>query len=360
MKELTLSLNNLKVIHLCFMQIMKKVSVFCFVAILLLSVSGCKDSLNVLAPYKEIPVVYGLIDQNDSVQYIRVNRAYQGSGNVYTMAAQYDSINYPVGTLAVKIVHFVNGSPSDTIVLDTTTSIPVDPGTFSYPKQVLYYTTKKLNANDQYSVAINNKKANNVITSAPTSLLPDVNVTVHGFTDFLITSPIDFTSAVQFPTTIQWITNSSALIYQLDMVFYYNEIDSIKKDTTLKSVTWGFADQTSPTLGSGYTMSIQYSGYGFQQLLKTSIAPPPTDVKRVPLYVEVMFSSGTMDMNTYINLTQPSLDINQEKPSFTNLKNAVGIFTARHTQMVKRPLTATTIDTLVDGSFVHGLNFKVK
>src|SRR5579872_6243382 len=116
---------------------MKKIISFCIIAILLLA---CNNKLNILLPYKDITVVYGLLDQSDSVHYIRINKAFEGNGNAQVMAQQYDSINYPPGTLSVSLQDYNNGTLVRTIKLDTTYSIPVSPGVFSYPKQVEYYT----------------------------------------------------------------------------------------------------------------------------------------------------------------------------------------------------------------------------
>ena len=43
--------------------------------------NSCKNDLDALAPYKESIAVYGLIDPADSVNYIRVNRVFLGSGS---------------------------------------------------------------------------------------------------------------------------------------------------------------------------------------------------------------------------------------------------------------------------------------
>src|SRR5690242_20706024 len=96
----------------------KSISAFLF-ALAALAYTGCKNDLNVLAPYKDIPVVYGLLDQKDSVHYIRVNKAFEGSGDAYTMAKQYDSINYAYGTITVQLQDVNTGT---TTKLDSTTT----------------------------------------------------------------------------------------------------------------------------------------------------------------------------------------------------------------------------------------------
>src|SRR5581483_6552542 len=142
---------------------------------------ACKNDVKILAPYKDIPVIYGLLDQSDTTHYIRVNKAFEGLGNSYAMAQQYDSINYPVGTITVQLQ---NLNTSSTITLDTTTAIALDPGIFSYPKQVVYYTKAAIDPTAQYKLIVTNEKTGKVCTGTAT-LLPDVS----------FSSPIGFMSS---------------------------------------------------------------------------------------------------------------------------------------------------------------------
>src|ERR1700722_992454 len=101
---------------------MKNFISYCFIILLFIA---CNNKLNIDAPYKDITVVYGLLDQNDSAHYIRINKAFLGIGNALTMAQQYDSINYPTGTLTVILKDFDVNGDSTTIPLNPTMSIPV-------------------------------------------------------------------------------------------------------------------------------------------------------------------------------------------------------------------------------------------
>ena len=40
---------------------------------------------------------------------------------------------------------------------------------------------------------------------------------------------------------------------------------------------------------------------------------------------------GTTDLETYINVNQPITGIVQERPSFTNINNGLGLFSSRYT-----------------------------
>ena len=65
-------------------------------AALILSASlyACKTDFDVIAPYREVMVIDGLLDATDSVQTVSVTKAFLGEGNALVMAQQSDSLNY--------------------------------------------------------------------------------------------------------------------------------------------------------------------------------------------------------------------------------------------------------------------------
>ena len=69
--------------------------------------SSCETDFDVNAQWHEIMVVYGLLDQSQSRQYIRVNKAYLGEGDAFQMGSISDSINFPDSILEVKIYNFL-------------------------------------------------------------------------------------------------------------------------------------------------------------------------------------------------------------------------------------------------------------
>jgi hypothetical protein len=313
----------------------------------LLGLQSCKNNLNTLAPYKDIPVVYGLLDQNDTIHYIRINKAFQTSGNAFTAAQVYDSTNYPVGTISVQLQDYnSNGTLVKTLTLDTTTAIPMPAGTFSSPYQVLYYTKAALNANDQYNLVVTNEKTNKTLTGS-TYLISDVSLNGLGFGyNFVLTW------AANSLATISWSQTTNAAIYQMTFRFNYREV--IGSDTTKKYIDWVFPAESN-TDSANY--SLGYSGLGFLQFVKGSI-PVIAGAVRFADTVDIMFTSGTQDFLTYMNLSLPSLTVNQDRPYYTDVKGGVGIFTARHTQVYKKVLSYASQDTLATNPLTSPLGFQ--
>jgi len=73
---------------------MKYLSIILFSIILFGGVQSCSTDVDINAPWKDITVVYGLLNQNDNIHYIKVNKAFLGDASAYEMAAISDSVNY--------------------------------------------------------------------------------------------------------------------------------------------------------------------------------------------------------------------------------------------------------------------------
>jgi hypothetical protein len=341
---------------------MKNKSIVFLVSLMVL-LGSCKNTLNPLAPYKSEMVVYGLLDQNDpgNVHYIRVNRSFEGNGNAYTMASNYDSVNYPVGSISVVLQQQdpSSGLVVNTYTFDTTSAIPLSPGIFSYPHQVLYQQNITLSAENpngipyNYNLTITNNATKQVVTGS-TTLLPDL--TFSGSAASFATDqnfPLSFNATS--PTTVQWNTAAGVRIYQMSIIFAYMETSNT--GSVRDSITWVFPTQTAPNLTGGIPLYYSYTSTTFYQFVKANIPVKP-DVTRTVVYARFIFTSGSDDLNTYIQLSQPSLGIDQDIPNFTDLKNAVGLFTSRHSQSFTKQFVGSALDSLITDEITSDLNFQ--
>ena len=149
--------------------------------LILLSISltgilfSCKNSLDVNDQWKEIPVIFGLLNQSDSIQYIKINKAFLGNQSALVMAGNYDTVNY-AHQLDVKINEISNNAVINTFTLPQDTSIAKPSGLFSYPKQVFYkLANHPLDPNNQYELVVTNTETGHV-ARAKTQLVQDFTV----------------------------------------------------------------------------------------------------------------------------------------------------------------------------------------
>ena len=116
----------------------------------LIGFNACSTKVELYADYKDIPIIYGLLNSSQDTNFVRINRAFSGNNdnpiNANQVALIADSCNYP-GKLKAYIVEYkesYGGSytpTGDTLMLDTITIHDKQEGAFYAPDQKVYFTT---------------------------------------------------------------------------------------------------------------------------------------------------------------------------------------------------------------------------
>lgn len=135
---------------------------YVFLTLLLFLSVSCEKDLE-MAEWKEIPVVYSLINIRDSAQYIRINRAYltDDDPNPYTQVN--DSVNYPFNTFDVFLEEYRNGNIQGEPVQYYPVHREKEPGLFSNASNCVYKTTTPINKDGEYLLRIINRSTGNEI-----------------------------------------------------------------------------------------------------------------------------------------------------------------------------------------------------
>ena len=114
---------------------------------------SCKKSLDVNADWKDVTVVYGILNQSDTIHYIKITKAFLGPGDALEYAKNPDSSNYP-DILKVSLNEYTNGNPGRKIMLRDTLITNKDSGIFYFPVQKLFYSKEKLSELKDYKLTI--------------------------------------------------------------------------------------------------------------------------------------------------------------------------------------------------------------
>lgn len=316
-----------------------------FLFLLLLSISSvafqsCKTDFDVTAPYKDITVVYGLLSQNDSIHYIKINKAFIGEGNALQYALNEDSSSYG-NNLEVLLREYRNETGLRTFSFDTTSIYNKEPGTFYAPKQVVYKSAFIIPETDnlQYRLEIRNKITGKVI-SAKTSLISGFN----------IESPRPGQRNINFAAEgsvqrIKWTSAKNGKRYNVAIRFWFKEVIAATKDTIPRYIDWTFSSVKSNSIQGGEPLEIQYAPTTFFNMCKNLIpykANSPINESEVSArlanFVEVVFAVAADDLNTYMEVNEPSSGIVQDKPDYTNIENGIGLFSSRFIQTTSNPL----------------------
>ena len=334
---------------------------------------GCKTDFEVNAPWKETTVVYGLLDVNQPVQMIKINKAFLGEGDANQFAQIPDSSNYNPSDLNVNLLQQKNGITEKTIVLHDSIIVGKKGGQFSTQKNIIYVTYEKIDSSRTYKLEVKNLKTGNVCT-ASTPVIETVKYSKIGSKQQQIvfsTSPsTPFTNGVYSDPILTWVTKPNARTYQTNVRLYYTETDVTNGNTEAKYLDWLQSPVLSNGISGGEVLQQKLSGQGFYQYLQSQLSVNGNLERRVTS-MEFTMSVGSDELYNYINVNTPSGDLNQDKPIYTNISNGLGIFSSRTNYKAIRYLcnvslsppiecnsTNSTMAELVGGKYTSVLKFK--
>jgi len=296
-------------------------------------ITGCETDIDVTSDWKDITVVYGLISQNDTVHYIKVNKAFLGDGNAFTYAQIADSSSYG-DNIEVTIIEKAKNGNTRTFKCDTTSIFNKEAGIFYYPTQIVYKAAFKVpadvNAQDyNYSLEIRHKITGKVIT-AQTPLVKN----------FTIETPRPGQAYINFTTEsnqkIKWNSAKDGRRYNVTMRFWFDEV-KMNSDTILRYIDWNFGSVKSSSTNGSEPLEIIYAPEGFFtnsiNLIPYKNSDEENNVNsRLVNKAEFIFAVAGDELNTYMEVNEPSSGIVQEKPEYTNVENGIGLFSCRFTK----------------------------
>lgn len=300
--------------------------------------ASCEEDFNVTAPYQDITVVYGLLDQNEDTTYLRINKAFLGEENALIMAQVADSSIYKNNLTAI-IEEYSSGILVNTFNLDTITVGSKVEGLFYNPYQLVYFAPMDLVDEHEYRLKIN-VKGKEVTASTPL-----VN-------HFPITRPTAGASSINFlpgiSSSVEWESALYGKRYDVYMRFRFKEVRMGSTDTILRSEDWNLGTRKTASVNSGVDMLVAYEADAFYQFLMDRVpyedpAEEATIQSRFSIGVDVIIEVAAEDFNTYMEVNEPSNSIVQDRPDFTNITNGTGLFSSRYRNTRFKKLHATTV-----------------
>ena len=303
--------------------------------------SACSTDVELYADYKDIPVIYGLIDATKDTNYVRINRAFSSSNdnpiNAHEVALIEDSCNYP-GKLDARIIEYKLGfgnqyNPTGRVfVLDTVTIHDKDTGVFYSPNQKVYYTTETFNVNTgsahyKYRLVVN--KDNDTI-AAETGVVGGSEFRILTTMGTFMSDPSENSAKVSFKPA------DNAVFYHVKMVFNYREKHGSIEEG--KQVVWNFGTKSIDELT--YEDGFYFVTYGVNSLfnlLEEAIGGDTvvdTNHPHVERYfdqypLEIMIAAGGEELYNYIQVNSQAGGWSQTVPDYTNIVGGYGVFSSR-------------------------------
>lgn len=316
---------------------MKLYSIIIIKIILIAISSSCKTDFDINAPYNDVPVIFGLLDQSIDTQYVKINKTYQGEGDNTIYASINDSILFP--NVSAIVDEEINGAITNSYNLEEKWIKNIQQGLFNTDSQKIYYFVPNggLNTAAKYKLKINIDGGRKIVTSQTELVSPF---------DFTSTFKIIVHSGVNFKSTqgysklpMRWTSAKGASKYEAGLVFYYEEHN--QNGIEEKSIRWQLGVSTSSTSSGGEEMLKEIQGDGFYKTIAARLKNQPNEAnisKRVAKRIEFFVVAAGEDFGTYIGVNEPSNSIVSERPNFTNINGGLGIFSSRTNLVIKEYL----------------------
>ena len=292
------------------------------VILTILNLVACDNKLDINAPYKQIPVIYGFVNKNEAFQFIRVQKVFQNSVDINAKDAAKISDSLYLPNLSVQII-YIKSNGRDTVNCTRIDSIDKNAGFFANDKNFIYRS-------DYYVIQSDVIKADLLVKD-----------TILG-NEYTLLEPIQIIGGQEIASRNITVSDDPAkrinFIYSLNRSAYI--VDAAIR---LKYYEYPIANPTSVVL--------KYYDYYLQSGLITSLLPDevsiriiskvllddwrsyfknqPKDVNRKFASVEYVTWGAGPEFLEIQEISKPNVSFVQKRTDYSNIKNALGIFAAR-------------------------------
>lgn len=311
---------------------------------------SCSTDIDLYADYKELPVIYGLLDARADTNFIKITRAFYAEGDVSLSAANPDSSYYP-GKLDVRLVEFCNGDSIREIILDTITIHDKQPGVFYAPAQKLYYTTETLPNNsktEKYSYKLKVALPDRLLTTQADLVGNDS----YDVQSLAVNFSKEYFNAV--PREFLFHPAINAGFYEVNMTFTFLEQRTPDADSVPRTMRWYIGRLNDFDLSSNMEMNcykFYYRPQDFYAKLSEFLGAD-TAIVGLKRYigdfpVEVIITAGGEELRQYIHNNDASLGFAQGDNTFSLIDGGYGVFSSRMVARRRVRLGGETVPELV-------------
>jgi hypothetical protein len=341
---------------------------------------SCNDKLNIAAPYKNITVVYGLLNKADTAHYIRIQKAFMDENqSSIDMAKVADSSFYKSLVVVLKVVD------NNGVVLNKDTLKKVDLTQEGYPKEsgaffntpnIAYKSKYPLTSDFLYRLVITNTQTGNVDSSI-TPIIDNNDVSKFTVLEWLS----GFIGAEPKPIAFPIITGSSGRLIEstfscnipanvgaveLIMRFRWTDSNIVTKKSVKKFADFnGFSSASGKDYVTGdksFIFTTQNKNY--YDFLNSVMGQPKdgNEYRYLDKADMFLYAAGT-EYKRYkdLNSNKGGLTADEIKPQYTNIKgkDVMGLFSTRaFVEKLKIPFSNDTKDSIMSNSITKNLNIR--
>ena len=323
-------------------------------AVFLLS---CENEVELTTDFEEKTVVYGLLDQSQDTQFVKINRTFlEPNTNAIQLAKDPSNLVYDNLTVNLREQGTNNVISFQKIIK------PKNSGLFSGDRNELYFTNKRLKNNTSYELEV--IKSDGSITKGTTRTIFDLD---------LIKPDIDTSFNLgRLNTSVSFIRDNNQLqdqnfefrlsrrIRELEVrfEFIYGEVvrkNNNQNDTIERRVFMPIGRFQNPNALSPSNpdrrdnIRLTVNGSRFLAAIESQVPPSTNPSNKVinDWNVEIEVLAADEDYAFYRDLNGPIDGLAQVRPEFTNITNGIGLFSSRYTLKGRTNISQRTLEYLV-------------
>ncbi len=315
---------------------MKYLSIFSCLVLITLFSSSCDNDFNINDEWRDITVVYGLLDPAADTNWIRVQRAYLGESAASASYNQPDSLYYDDSEIEVLLEAYQRGAdgslgnPLDTYTLvEDKTSRTLEDGVFTTDGFRLYRTTETIEEGKTYKLVVKKTNKNHPEASSTTEIVGMQQASNSGFR-FVLPNP-NVVQARFFNGRLEWYQSNLAEIYEVDVYFYYKEVNRITGNIEhlVQKMDYATLEGVQANADGVGKLGIEGNPNDIYTLLASTLPPLKPNTLRFFKNFSVEIWAGGEDLAKYIDLNKPTQGVNGSKPEFPDIENGAGLFSSR-------------------------------
>ncbi len=329
-----------------------------------LLLSACSNDFEVTAPWKEIPVVYGILSPQDTAHYIRIEKAFlDPDKSAFEVAQIVDSLYYPESSITVWLERTDN---QNRIALKRVNGAlegyPREPGVFAAEPNWLFKANTAgfpLLAGKKYRLVIERQDGKADITAETT--LPG---------DFTIIKPLvnavvpKIAFAGSKSTTIQWRTDENGVFFNVTFVVRINERNLNGTLINTQEFVWEAAtnqERSATPVSTGvYEASVGLSGISFYNFLAQRLQKTGPNRYREFASVDIIIDGGGREIKEYLETANANGGLTGAEtfPNYSNISEGFGIFTGKNQTIAQNiRIDGVTVDSMNMSSITDTLGF---
>ncbi len=324
-----------------------------YLALIILVLAKCSTDVELEGPANPIPVVYGILEANDSAHYLRIEKVFQSEGGNAEQLAR-DPLNFYYDENEIAVLLRKNSGLEATLdrVDGNAEGLIREDGPFASSPNILY----KIKANDfrlDGGEKINLELSfsdNTQAVTAETIILEPVIISNSS-------PPTAVNMSYERTIRTSWSSGEAAALHGLEWIIIYRE-RTVPGNWEEKRLSWRISDRIEDTPGASLE-TVTFKGRQFYDFLASNLEAA-ANIQREFLGFEVKVVSMGNEFADILQLSNANIGITstQFDPIYSNVEGGIGVLTSRssaiRTGIVLNPIS---IDSLKNGIITGALNF---